>query len=171
MSPHVLDRDVFLAAVTHHARRPRLEADELADGLACASLGDRLEEAKEFYRLAFNQDRIEAMWKIYFSLWMEGFSRRKSGKSFDLARGYLEQSDGKSWQDELARFFSGRITADKLRGRAANVGQNVETDFYVSVMLLSNGKKSDATPLLRKVLDSDLMGFFEYPMARALLDK
>ena len=117
------------------------------------------------------QDRIEAMWKIYFSLWMEGFSRRKSGKSFDLARGYLEQSDGKSWQDDLARFFSGRITADKLRGRAANVGQNVETDFYVSVKLLSDGKKSDATPLLRKVLDSDLMGFFEYPMARALLDK
>ncbi len=152
----------------------RLDSDRsstYAGILSFLVTGDRLEDAKEFYRLAFNQDRIEAMWKIYFSLWMEGFSRRKSGKSFDLARGYLEQSDGKSWQDDLARFFSGRITADKLRGRAANVGQNVETDFYVSVKLLSDGKKSAATPLLHKVLESDLMGFFEYPMARALLAK
>jgi tetratricopeptide (TPR) repeat protein len=152
----------------------RLDSDRsstYAGILSFLVTGDRLEEAKEFYRLAFNQDRIEVMWKIYFSLWMEGFSGRKSGKSFDLAQGYLEQSDGKSWQDDLARFFSGRITADKLRERAANVGQNVETDFYVSVKLLSNGKKSDAMPLLKKVLDSDLMGFFEYPMARAFLDK
>jgi tetratricopeptide (TPR) repeat protein len=129
----------------------------------------RLEEARTFYRLAFNQDRIEVMWKIYYSLWVEGLALRKEGRSFAIARGYLEQSDGASWQDELARFFTGRIDAAQLRERASNTGQRVEVDYYVAVELLGVGRKEEARALLDRVIASDLMGFFEYRMARALL--
>ncbi len=129
----------------------------------------RLDDARVFYRLAFNQDRIEGTWKIYYSLWVEGLARRKEGRPYAIASGYLEQSDGTSWQDELARFFTGRITAEQLRERAKNTGQNVEVDYYVAVDLLAAGRKDEARALLDRVVASDLMGFFEYRMARELL--
>jgi tetratricopeptide (TPR) repeat protein len=128
----------------------------------------RLDTAEELFQIAFNQDRIGPMWKIYFALWVEGLARRQ-GKSVELARNYLAHADADTWQDELARYASGRIDADELRRRAANEGQRVEADFYVGLKLLGDGRPDDAKPLFEKVIASDLMGFFEYPMARALL--
>jgi tetratricopeptide (TPR) repeat protein len=128
----------------------------------------RLDAAAELFQVAFNQDRIGAMWKIYFALWVEGMARRQ-GKSVELARNYLAHADGETWQDDLARFFSGRIDAAELTRRVRNPGQKVEADFYAGLRLLGDGKRDLAKPLLQRVIDSRLMGFFEYPMARALL--
>jgi tetratricopeptide (TPR) repeat protein len=128
----------------------------------------RLEAAEELFQIAFNQDRIGSMWKIYFALWVDGLARRQ-GKTVELARNYLAHADGDTWQDDLARFASARIGADELRKRAQNDGQRVEADFYVGLSLLGEGKPELARPLFEKVIASDMMGFFEYPMARALL--
>jgi lipoprotein NlpI len=108
------------------------------------------------------------MWKIYFALWVEGMARRQ-GTSIELARNYLAHADGDTWQDDLARYFSGRIDGAELERRAQNNGQKVEADFYAGLKLFGDGKRDLADPLLRKVIDSKLMGFFEYPMARVLL--
>ena len=128
----------------------------------------RLDAAEDLFLVAFNQDRIGLMWKIYFALWVEGLARRQ-GKSDELARNYLAHADGDTWQDELARFASARIDAAELRRRAQNDGQRVEADFYVGLQLLGDGKPELARPLFEKVISSDMMGFFEYPMARTLL--
>jgi len=128
----------------------------------------RVEAADELFQIAFNQDRIGAMWKIYFALWVEGMARRQ-GKSIELARNYLAHADGDAWQDDLARFWSGRIDADELKRRAKSTGQQVEADFYTALRLLGDGKRDLAVPLLERVVASDLMGFFEYPMARGIL--
>jgi tetratricopeptide (TPR) repeat protein len=128
----------------------------------------RLDAAADLFQVAFNQDRLGAMWKIYFALWVEGMARRQ-GSSVELARNYLAHADGDTWQDDLARYFSGRIDAAELRRRAQSNGQRVEADFYDGLKLLGDGKRDQAEPLLRKVIDSKLMGFFEYPMARVLL--
>jgi tetratricopeptide (TPR) repeat protein len=128
----------------------------------------RLDAAAELFQVAFNQDRLGAMWKIYFALWVEGMARRQ-GRSIELARNYLSHADGDTWQDDLARYFSGRIDGAELERRAQNNGQKVEADFYAGLRLLGDGKRGQADPLLRKVIDSKLMGFFEYPMARVLL--
>jgi len=129
----------------------------------------RLDDATAFYQLAFNQDRIEPMWKIYYSLWIEALAERQGKGKVDLARGYLEQSDGASWQDQLARYFSGRITYEQLREKAANVGQQVEAEYYSALKLLADGDKGEARKRLEKVLESNLMGFFEYRMAWELM--
>jgi tetratricopeptide (TPR) repeat protein len=169
----LLDRLGQTEASTAAFRRAiRIDPDRratYAELLSFLVVRGRLEEAQTFYRLAFNQDRIEGMWKIYYSLWIEGLAMRKAGGSFAIARGYLEQSDGASWQDELARFFTRRIDAGQLRERAASGGQRVEVDFYVAIDLLATGRKEEARALLDRVVASDLMGFFEYRMARALL--
>ena len=56
------------------------------------------------------------------------------------------------------------------RKRATNLGQRVEVDYYAALKLLADEKKADAKPMLEQVIESDLMGFFEYRMARELLD-
>jgi pentatricopeptide repeat protein len=129
----------------------------------------RLEDAVEIYRLAYNQDRIKDMWKIYYSLWVEGLSRRMGKGSVSLAGGYLQAASGDTWQDHLARFFTKKISLGELRKAAANRGQLVEADFYGAIIALCDGKKDEARNLLKSVIASDLLGFFEYRMARALL--
>ncbi|MCK9462682.1 MAG: tetratricopeptide repeat protein [Proteobacteria bacterium] len=128
----------------------------------------RLDSAAELFQIAFNQDRLGAMWKIYFALWIDGLARRQ-GRTNELARNYLAHADGDTWQDDLARHLSGRIDAAELRRRAGNNGQRVEADFYAGLRLLGDGKGDLARPLFERVIDSKLMGFFEYPMARVLL--
>ncbi|MCP4602068.1 MAG: hypothetical protein GY847_16390 [Proteobacteria bacterium] len=129
----------------------------------------RLEDAKEFYKLAYNQDQIEAMWKIYYSLWLEGLSQRAGKGSFDLAKGYLEHSRGETWQDQLAKFYSGEKTVEVLHQEAANAGQHVEVEYYAALIDLAQGRKNEARTRLEKVVASKLLGFFEYRMARAIL--
>jgi tetratricopeptide (TPR) repeat protein len=158
-------QDAFRTAV-------RLDPDKqgtYAQLISFLAMEGRLEDAKEFYRLAYNQDQIDDMWKIYYSLWVEGLSKRAGKGSFDLAKGYLENSRGDTWQDKLARFFSGAITIEALRSEAANTGQQVEVDYYGAVAALADGRTAEAHALLNKVIDSNLLGFFEFRMARAIL--
>ena len=131
----------------------------------------RLEDAVEIYRLAYNQDRIKGMWKIYYSLWVEGLARRTGKGSVPLAKGYLDSSDGDTWQDHLAKFFVKKISLGELRKSATNLGQRVETDYYGAVLALSDGRRDEAEQLLDKVIASELLGFFEYRMARDILRK
>jgi lipoprotein NlpI len=93
----------------------------------------------------------------------------QSGKSFDLAEVYLEQSNGNTWQDQIARFFTGKIDEQTLRKRAHTKGQKVEADYYIALMYIINDNFKEAVSLFKKVIDSELMGFFEYIMAKALL--
>jgi lipoprotein NlpI len=129
----------------------------------------RLEDAKQFYRLAHNQDQIEDMWKIYYSLWVEGLSLRTVKSSFELAGVYLRHSKGDSWQDCLAQFFSGSMTEEELRKKASNFGEEVEVEYYAALKAMSLGETSEARKRLEKVIASKLLGFFEYQMASALL--
>ena len=128
-----------------------------------------LDMAVAFYRLAFNQDQLDAMWKIYFAIWVEGLSLRKTGESFGLARGYLENVEGKDWQQRLAMFFTGRLDSRSLREAARNRGQEVEADYYEALLLLTEGKPEESRALLDAVIASDLVAFSEYRMARELL--
>jgi len=129
----------------------------------------RLKDAEEFYMIAFNQDRIEAMWKIYYSLWVEGLSFGKGEARYAPAWSYLEQRKGDSWQDLVARFYTDQITEKELRSHAIDTSRKVEANYYVALKLLTKGNKKDAVILLENVIKSDLMGFFEYRLAHDLL--
>ncbi|MBN2528035.1 MAG: hypothetical protein JXR76_16715 [Deltaproteobacteria bacterium] len=134
-------------------------------------INERLEDAKEFYQLAFNQDMLAAMWKVYFSIWVDGLSRQLEDKPFDLATGYLANTSDDSWQDKLASFFIGAIDASALRKSAVNKGQQVEADYYEALLLVVGGKSDGAKKLLKNVINSNLYAFFEYRMAAVLLNR
>ncbi len=132
-------------------------------------VNNRLSDAVEIYRRAYNQDRIKAMWKIYYSLWVEGLSRRTGKGSIELAKGYLESSNGDTWQDDLAKYFCGKITLEQLREKAQNTGQHVEVNYYGAIIAMAEGNNNSAKVMLDKVIHSNLLGFFEYKMALALV--
>ena len=83
--------------------------------------------------------------------------------------GYLTHSRGKTWQDQLARYFSGDMTEEMLGKSAASTGQRVEYEYYSAILALAGDKPEVARAKLEKVISSDLLGFFEYRMARAIL--
>jgi tetratricopeptide (TPR) repeat protein len=139
---------------------------EIISFLVCA---ESFDAARLFYQLAFNQDRIAPMWKIYYSLWIEGLSRVSRHESYDLAHGYLARREGKSWQDRLARFFTGELPGAELRRSAENPGQVAEMDYYSGVLALADGRREEARRLFEAVIRSSLLGFFEYKMARVAL--
>ncbi len=130
---------------------------------------DRLEDAKRFYRLAHNQDQIDDEQKIYYSLWVEALSQRVAGESFDLASGYLAHTEGESWADFLAQYFSGVMKEEELRGKASNLGQEVEADYYSALKAIVRGDAGAAKERLQNVIASNLVGFYEFRMAKALL--
>lgn len=169
----VLDRLDDRAASQEAFRQAiRMDPDRrttYAEILSFLAAGNRLDDAKEFYGLAYNQDRIEGMWKIYYSLWVEGLSRRLGRGSVDQAVGYLTSSNGSTWQDKLAGLFTGRVTLADLRAAAANKGQAVEAEYYGAILSLAGGRADEARAMLDKVVASELMGFFEYRMAKAIL--
>ncbi|MCK9523016.1 MAG: tetratricopeptide repeat protein [Proteobacteria bacterium] len=160
------------ASLTHFQRAIRVDPERrasYAEVISFLVMRQRLADARSFYQLAFNQDRIDTMWKIYYALWVEGLARRQNERTFDLPNAYLQDCNGTSWQDQLARFFTGRIPYDKLRALADNLGQQVEADFYEAVLRLSSGETASARAMLQQVIASDLLGFFEYRMAAELL--
>ncbi|MBN2341294.1 MAG: tetratricopeptide repeat protein [Deltaproteobacteria bacterium] len=140
-----------------------------ADILSFLVVSKRLEDAEEFYRLAFNQDMLAGMWKIYFSIWVDGLSRMQTGKSYDLAYGYLQNSASDSWQEKLASFYIGTIDASALRKFAQNKGHEVEADYYEALLNMVNNQPEKAKAGFQRVLDSNLFAFFEYRMAKEFL--
>lgn len=132
-------------------------------------MSERLADAEEFYQLAFNQDMLAPMWKVYFSIWVDGLSRMQQGKPFELAAGYLENTRNESWQDKLASFYIGTVDANTLRKETTNVGQKVEADYYEALRRLIDRDYESARALLEKVMASNLYAFFEYKMASELL--
>ncbi len=150
----------------------RLDPDReatYAQILSFLVIQSRLDDAKAFYRLAYNQDQIENIWKIYYSLWIEGLSLRTENSSFDLAQGYLKHSNGDTWQDNLAQYYSGNMPVETLREKAANVGQRVEVDYYAAVVAMAEGNIEQARTMLKRVIASKLLGYYEYRMANELL--
>ncbi|MCK5799470.1 MAG: hypothetical protein KAI47_19900, partial [Deltaproteobacteria bacterium] len=105
----------------------------------------------------------------YCSFWVIGLARR-AGKAPDpLALNYLKTLDGDRWYDFLARFALGKLTSANLEKQAKTLSQRTEAAYYQADRLLAGGKIAEAKTLWKRVVDSQLMAFFEYDMAMSQL--
>jgi len=129
----------------------------------------KLAEAAEIYQLAYHHDDIPMMWKIYYSLWIRGLARRLSSDNYELASRYLEDVTGDDWTSYLAEYAAGKIEYEELLKRAGNKGEKAEAQFYRGLDLLAADRRDEARRLFEQVIDSGMMGFFEYQMAHSLL--
>ncbi|HEX6241626.1 MAG TPA: hypothetical protein VFZ61_12050, partial [Polyangiales bacterium] len=85
----------------------------------------------------------------------------------DRLLGRLGRSD--AWWGHLARFGAGQIDYAALIKLAKTRGERTEADFYEAARRITAGDLAGARSLLQKVLDSMMVGFYEFQMAQELM--
>jgi tetratricopeptide (TPR) repeat protein len=128
------------------------------------------ELAEGILRRAQRQLTLEPEWRAYFSLWVKAvYGRAELPAPADIDRllGRLSRSD--AWWGHLSRFGAGQIDYPALTKLAKTRGERTEADFYEGVRRIGAGDIPGARTLLQKVIDSMMVGFYEFQMAQELM--
>lgn len=130
-------------------------------------------EALDVFHRAMDSDVIADGLKLYFCLWLGDLALRQGLAPDAEVTAFLEQysgdDSGDEWGRRLARHARGDLSYGALLKAASSDGQRTEAFFYEGLRRWRDGDVGSAKELLRKVVDSELMGFFEYDMAQAYL--
>jgi tetratricopeptide (TPR) repeat protein len=122
------------------------------------------------FRFALRQATLEPEWKVYFALWVRTIAARSGIDSeADLGALLNDLSEGSQWWSRLAKFGSSKIDFRQLISEASTVGERTEALFYEATRRLSAGDADGARQMLRQVLDTRMVSFYEYAMAQELL--
>lgn len=126
--------------------------------------GER-EEALDAYHRALGRQEVSEYLKVYCTLWITDLDRRAGEPEDPLARAFLESIEGGKWYHELARWASGRATDAELVAHAESNANRAEAWFYQAMRRAQGGRLDEARALWKRVLDTQMMAFFEYDMA------
>lgn len=130
-----------------------------------------LEVALEMYHRALSHNHLNPSMKVYCSLWVNDLLVRAGQVPDPLAVAFLQSVPSGRWPADLARWAVGQLTETELIKRADTPGRLAEANFYVAMAHLRAADRPGAEALWRKVLDSNMLGFFEYEMAGAFLKR
>jgi tetratricopeptide (TPR) repeat protein len=127
--------------------------------------------ATEVFREALRQTSLEPEWKVYFGLWLRLVVARsgQQGAPTPADSVFAQVAGEDAWPAQLARFASGAIGYDQLLGLASGRGQRAEALFYEGVRRLSEGDRGGARALFDEVLETGMVGYFEFIMAQELV--
>ena len=128
-----------------------------------------LEFAHEIFRMSQRQLTLAPEWKVYFALWVRAIAARAAGAAeSDVDTVLREQSDGSGWSGQLARFGAGTLGYQQLLEAADAEGQRTEAHFYEGVRLMETDPAA-ARAAFERVLQTEMVSFYEFAMAQALL--
>ena len=125
-------------------------------------------QALDIFHAALGSDDIDDYYKVYMSLWMLAEAERRRTDPDPFASAFLKGRDGGLWYDVLARYAVGEASLEALEALATTRGRRAELWYYTATL----GRDGDAATrrqLLREVVASDMVLFFEYEMAKAWL--
>jgi tetratricopeptide (TPR) repeat protein len=128
------------------------------------------EFSETILRRAQRQLTLDPEWKAYFALWVKAIGGRAHvppSRDVDRLLERLARSD--AWWGKLAQFGLGTINYEKLSAGASSRGEHTEADFYEGVRRIGANDLAGARQLFKKVIDSHMVGFYEYQMAQELL--
>jgi tetratricopeptide (TPR) repeat protein len=140
-----------------------------ADVVAFLVVNGEYERAVDAFHRGLGSYKIGDYFKVYMSLWVLAEARRLGLPEDPLARDYLHARRGELWFDALASYATGRRDVGALRDRATTRGRRAELLYYSAVLIEAGRNPQAARDLLRSVLATDMLLFFEYDMARAWL--
>jgi len=131
------------------------------------------DQALDAYHRALARTEISVYLKAYCTFWILDLGRRAKvdPERLGLAEVFLKHLRGKQWYHHLARFHLGKASYAQLAAKARTKGQRAELDFYQSMRLVQQGKVAQARSLWQKIVDSEMMAFFEYKMVRRYLSR
>jgi len=123
------------------------------------------DEALEIYHQALKRDEIRDTLKLYFSLWVNDLGQRQGRNTDRDTAAFLLAYKADTWPEKLALHARGKLSYNDLLASASDNGERTEAHFYEALRQWRSGAHDSSTKLMKKVLDSDMMSFFEYDMA------
>jgi len=129
-----------------------------------------LELASTVWRRSQLHLSLPPEWKVYFTLWIQ-FITARAGQApvQDHSELLRRLGGGAEWWGKLASFGAGDLDYAALSGVAANLGEETEALYYEGTRLYIVGDLDGARAQFQRVLDTKMVSFFEYEMARKLL--
>jgi len=128
------------------------------------------DDAREIYRRALGAKHLREGLKLYFSLWMNELALRQGHTRDEDAFQFLHDFEGEGWEKRLALHAQGKLDYESLIAGASDPGERAEAYFYEALRRWRTGDPTTAKELMRKVLQTNMMSFFEYDMALAYLE-
>jgi len=178
---------VIVGQMLHESGRPRLALRSFAaaldrapersgtyvDVISFLVMRGYFNEALDAYHRALARSEISVYLKAYCTFWILDLGRRVKvdPERLGLAEVFLKHLRGKEWYHQLARFHLGKASFAQLASKAKTKGQRAELDFYQSMRLVQKGQVAQARRLWQKIVDSEMMAFFEYKMVRRYLSR
>lgn len=126
--------------------------------------------ALEIFRQVLPRDEVRDSLKLYFSLWLHELALRQGLAQDPAVLEFLASYRADSWQGKLAQHAQGKLSYDDLLRGATDSGEQAEAYFYEALRRWRSGDPGDAKVLMRKVLGTGRMAFFEYDMAQNYLE-
>jgi tetratricopeptide (TPR) repeat protein len=109
-------------------------------------------------------------WKVYFTLWIQFITARAGEPPAREHSDLLRRLGGSSnWWGKLAAFGAGDLDYAGLISVASSLGEETEALYYEGTRLFIVGDHRAANDQFQRVLDTKMVSFFEYEMARKLL--
>ena len=128
------------------------------------------DEAQALYRRAMEQGALSDSLKLYFTLWMNELALRQGRPNNREAERFWSGYEGDTWGSALASHARGNLSFQELLDTADGRGERAEAFFYEGLKRWRSGEAGQAKELMRQVLDTQMMGFFEYDMAQSYLE-
>lgn len=126
--------------------------------------------AHQVFHNALNQLSLEPEWKVYFALWLRMIAGRAGlPMEPDVANMFEDLAKGDDWWASLAQFAAGELRFEALLGAATDVGERAEACFYEGARRLGEGDQAGAREMFQRVLESQMVNFYEYAMAQELM--
>ncbi len=127
-------------------------------------------EALDAYHRALGRAEVTEYLRAYTSLWMVDLARLRGVEPESSSLETLEGlSDGTRWYQRLAAFKLGKVRWEELLEAADTRGKRAEAYFYEAMNRLARGDRATGEQFLNEVLNTKMLGFFEYDMARYYL--
>jgi len=109
-------------------------------------------------------------WKVYFTLWIQLIAARAGEPPAEEHTELLRRlGGGSNWWGKLASFGAGALDYAGLMSVASSLGEETEAIYYEGSRLFIAGDRKAASDQFQRVLDTKMVSFFEYEMARKLL--
>ena len=126
--------------------------------------------ATSVWRRSQLQLTLPPEWKVYFTLWIQFIAARADQEPLqehsDLLRRLGKSSN---WWGKLASFGAGDLDYEALMTVASSLGEETEALYYEATRLYIVGERDAAQTQFRRVLDTIMVSFYEFEMARKLL--
>ncbi len=159
--------EAFETAMTHAPQWRDVYASILSH---LVSSDPDFELASSVWRRSQLQLTLPPEWKVYFTLWIQFIAARADRAPLqehsDLLRRLGKSS---SWWGKLASFGAGELDYDTLLRVASSLGEETEALYYEATRLYVSGDRTAAEAQFRRVLETNMVSFYEFEMARRLL--